>query len=91
MNLIRIEDLCVNYGAKAVLHGVDLNVNAGEIVTVVGPNGSGKTSLLRAIIGATSPQKGKITLKDNLKIGYVPQRLNFDSSLPMTVERFMHL
>jgi len=91
MNLIRIENLCVNYGAKAVLHGVDLNVNAGEIVTVVGPNGSGKTSLLRAIIGATSPQKGKITLKDNLKIGYVPQRLNFDSSLPMTVERFMHL
>ena len=63
MNLIRIENLCVNYGAKAVLHGVDLNVNAGEIVTVVGPNGSGKTSLLRAIIGATSPAKRK----DNIK------------------------
>ena len=91
MNLISIENIYVNYGAKNVLHGVDLSIDEGEIVTIVGPNGSGKTSLLRAIIGATSLQKGKITLKDNLKMGYVPQRLNFDSSLPMTVERFMHL
>ena len=91
MNLISIENLCVSYGAKSVLHGVDLRIDAGEVVTIVGPNGSGKTSLLRSIIGAKTPQKGTIALKPGIKIGYVPQRLNFDYSLPMTVERFMKL
>ena len=91
MNLISIKNLCVSYCAKSVLHGVDLKIDAGEVVTIVGPNGSGKTSLLRSIIGAKTPQRGTIALKPGIKIGYVPQRLNFDYSLPMTVERFMKL
>jgi zinc transport system ATP-binding protein len=66
-------------------------LEAGEIVTIVGPNGSGKTSLFRAIIGATEAAEGKITLKPGLKIGYVPQRLHIDPTLPITVERFMRL
>ena len=60
-------------------------------MTIVGPNGSGKTSLLKAIIGAVEPAKGCVTLKPGLKIGYVPQRLNFNPTLPITVERFMRL
>ena len=91
MSLIEVKNLAVTYGANTVLKGVSLTLNAGEIVTIVGPNGSGKTSLFRAIIGATEPESGEIILQPNLKIGYVPQRLHIDSTLPITVDRFMRL
>jgi len=91
MSLIAIKNLSVNYGTRNVLHTVSLTVEPGEIVTIVGPNGSGKTSLLRAIIGATQPAAGRITRRPGLRIGYVPQRLHIDPTLPITVERFMRL
>ncbi|MEO0503148.1 MAG: metal ABC transporter ATP-binding protein, partial [Pseudomonadota bacterium] len=81
----------VAYGANTVLRHVALTLEPGEIVTIVGPNGSGKTSLLRAIIGATEPASGQISLQPGLRIGYVPQRLHIDQTLPITVERFMKL
>jgi zinc transport system ATP-binding protein len=64
-------------------------IEPGEIVTIVGPNGSGKTSLLRAIIGAIEPVAGEVRRKPGLRIGYVPQRLHIDPTLPITVERFL--
>ena len=91
MNLISVDDLSVNYGANTVLRNVGLTVESGEIVTIVGPNGSGKTTLFRAIIGATPPTVGRITLKPGLRIGYVPQRLHIDPTLPITVKRYMRL
>ena len=60
MSLIQVEDLTVRYGASTALSGVSLHVEPGEIVTIVGPNGSCKTSLLRAIIGAVKPVKGRV-------------------------------
>ena len=91
MSIISVENLSVRYGANTVLRDVGLTVEPGEIVTIVGPNGSGKTSLLRAIIGATPPAVGHVTLKPGLKIGYVPQRLHIDPTLPITVKRYMRL
>ncbi len=91
MSLITVKNLSVAYGANTVLSNVALDIEPGEIVTIVGPNGSGKTSLLRAIIGATVPARGEISLKPGLKIGYVPQRLHIDPTLPITVDRFMRL
>ena len=91
MSLITVENLSVKYGTNFVLKKINLEIKSGEIVTIVGPNGSGKTSLIKAIIGAVQPADGKINLKSNLKIGYIPQRLNFDTTLPITVKRFMTL
>ncbi|MEL7132905.1 MAG: metal ABC transporter ATP-binding protein [Pseudomonadota bacterium] len=91
MTLISVNTLSVAYGAHTVLRDVTLSLERGEIVTIVGPNGSGKTSLLRAIIGAATPVRGSVTLKPGVKIGYVPQRLSIDQTLPITVERFMRL
>lgn len=90
-SLITVQNLSVGYGANTVLHDVTLSVEAGEIVTIVGPNGSGKTSLLKAIIGAARPTSGQVQLKPGLRIGYVPQTLHIDATLPITVERFMSL
>lgn len=91
MNLVHVEDLSVSYGARKVLSRVSLVVDPGEIVTIVGPNGSGKTSLLRAIIGAVKPDQGRVTLGDGVKIGYVPQKLHIDETLPITASRFLKL
>ncbi|MEP1535421.1 MAG: metal ABC transporter ATP-binding protein [Paracoccaceae bacterium] len=91
MSLVQVENLSVRYGAKTVLSHVSLRIDAGEIVTIVGPNGSGKTSLLRAIIGAVKPAQGHITHGSGVKIGYVPQKLHIDETLPITVSRFLKL
>lgn len=91
MSLVHVQDLSVSYGAKTVLSHVSLRIEPGEIVTIVGPNGSGKTSLLRAIIGAVKPARGRVTHSRNLRLGYVPQRLHIDPTLPITVARFLRL
>lgn len=91
MTLVEIDNLSLRYGARAVLSHVSLRIEPGEIVTIVGPNGSGKTSLLRAIIGAVRPAQGRVVKASDLKIGYVPQRLHIDDTLPITVERFLKL
>lgn len=91
MRLITIEGLGVRLGGQQVLHHVDLTLDAGEIVTIVGPNGSGKSTLLRAVVGAVKPGTGRITRKPGLRIGYVPQKLHLDHTLPLTVHRFLDL
>ncbi len=89
--LIEVQNLCVGYGNKEVLRNVNLSLGKNEIVTIVGPNGSGKTTLFKSIIGSTTISSGKVLIRPNLKIGYVPQVLNIDRSLPLTVERFLSL
>lgn len=89
--LIEVQNLCVGYGNKEVLRNVNLSLSKNEIVTIVGPNGSGKTTLFKSIIGSTRILSGKVLIRPNLKIGYVPQVLNIDRSLPLTVERFLSL
>ena len=89
--LIKISNLEVKYGSKFVLKNMNLSLKAGEIVTIVGPNGSGKTTLFKAIIGTVPVSKGTIEVKPNLRIGYVPQQLKIDQTLPITVERFLKL
>lgn len=91
MSLVDVNNLSVRYGAKTVLSHVSLSVARGEIVTIVGPNGSGKTSLLRAIIGAVKPSHGQVRLGDDVRVGYVPQKLHIDETLPITVARFLKL
>lgn len=91
MSLVTVENLSVRYGARTVLSHVSMRVAQGEIVTIVGPNGSGKTSLLRAIIGAVKPSEGRVVLGEGVTLGYVPQRLHIDETLPITVSRFLKL
>ena len=91
MSLIALEDMSVTYGGNRVLSRVNLSIEPGEIVTVVGPNGSGKSTLLRSVIGALTPTGGTVTRAPGLRIGYVPQKLHIDPTLPLTVRRFLSL
>ncbi|WP_058246164.1 metal ABC transporter ATP-binding protein [Tropicibacter naphthalenivorans] len=89
--LVEVKGLTVRVGDRPVLDNVNFAMQPREIVTVVGPNGSGKSTFLRSLIGAVKPSSGKITRKKGLRLGYVPQGLRLDPSLPMTVDRFLSL
>lgn len=89
--LVQTLDLGVRLGGHIALSHVDFSISAGEIVTIIGPNGSGKTTLLRVVIGALRPDSGRVERRKDLVIGYVPQKLNIDPTLPLTVKRFLSL
>lgn len=89
--LIEGHGLMVKRGSAQVLRDVDFRIEPREIVTVVGPNGSGKSTLLKALIGAVPVAQGRVVRKAGLRLGYVPQSLQIDPSLPMTVGRFLDL
>lgn len=91
MSLISLKNLSVRYGGNTVLSDVSFDITSGEIVTIVGPNGSGKSTLLRSVIGAQKPSCGTVTRQPGLRIGYVPQKLHIDPTLPLTVRRFLSL
>lgn len=90
-SLIEAHGLSVRYGRQTVLHNVDLSIEPGEIVTIVGPNGSGKTSLVRALIKAVAADRGTVRHAPDLRIGYVPQQLGIDRTMPITVASFLTL
>lgn len=91
MTLIAAEGMTVRRGGAAVLDRVSLQVAPGEIVTLIGPNGAGKTTLLRALLGIERLAEGRVVRRPGLAVGYVPQRLAIDRSLPMTARRFLSL
>jgi len=89
--LVDIRDLSVSLGGRAVLRSVDLTLPPGRVTTLVGPNGAGKTTLLRAILDLAPPSGGEIRRRPGLRIGYMPQRLMIDRTLPLDVRRFLDL
>ncbi|MFS4583553.1 ATP-binding cassette domain-containing protein [Phaeobacter sp. C3_T13_0] len=91
MSLVALTDITVQHNANPVLRNVNFSITAGEIVTIVGPNGSGKSTFLRTVIGALKPTGGSVARIDDLRIGYVPQKLHIDPTLPLTVRRFLSL
>ena len=74
--IIKLDNVVVSYDRNVILPGVSLNVNEGDFIAVTGPNGGGKTSLLRVILGLVMPESGKVCYYDNgkcvkkLNIGY---------------------
>jgi zinc transport system ATP-binding protein len=90
-NLVTLENIIVAFGQRRVLSDISLNLRAGKILTLLGPNGAGKSTLVRAVLGLVAPDSGMIKREKNLRIGYVPQKLHLDATLPLTVGRFMRL
>ena len=88
--VIDINDLCFSYSGKEVLHEINLRVNKNDFVVVIGPNGGGKTTLLKLVLGLLKPTRGSILLNgkplgsNNATIGYVPQQINHNLSFPAT-------
>lgn len=99
-NIIEVKDLSFSYEDHKVLEGVNLNIHKGDYLGVVGPNGGGKTTLIKIILGLLKPDSGEIKLFDKPlkqfsdweKIGYVAQKAtNFDPAFPITVSEVVAL
>ncbi|PID93427.1 MAG: zinc ABC transporter ATP-binding protein [Bacteroidetes bacterium] len=90
--LLTLKNISVGYERQAVLKNISLTVNRGDFIGIIGPNGGGKTTLLKLILGLLKPWQGKIimdshmTLAKEKAIGYLPQYNNFDRQFPITVK-----
>ncbi len=89
--LLTARDIHFARAGRTILEGIDLDLAPGEIVTLIGPNGAGKTTLVRILLGLERPDRGTITRRAGLSVGYAPQRFDRDPAIPMTVARFLAL
>ncbi len=87
--LVSLQDAGIRREGRFLVRGVRFDVRRGEIVTLIGPNGAGKSTSAKMAIGVFEPDEGRVWRASRLKVGYVPQKLNIDHSLPLTVRRLM--
>lgn len=89
--LVEVAGAGVRRGGRWLVESVDLKIRRGEIVTLIGPNGSGKSTTAKMITGVLKPDAGAVRRRADLRVGYVPQKLAIDWTLPLTVHRLMTL
>ncbi len=89
--LLKAENISLHINQRKILDNISLSIKPGEILTLIGPNGSGKTSLVRVLLGLVKADQGQLQKKPKLVIGYVPQKMHIDAALPMTVKRFIQM
>ncbi len=89
--LLLASDISLTLNGHVILHKVSVSVAPGQIVTLIGPNGAGKTTLVRIILGLLRPDSGQVRWRPGVRIGYMPQRLKVEETLPLTVQRFITL
>lgn len=83
LHVLEVEGLSVRFGRTAILGDLSFAVSAGDSLAIIGPNGSGKTVLFKALIGSV-PYQGIIRWAPGTRIGYVPQKLDIERDLPLT-------
>lgn len=90
-SLVTLKNAGIYRSGKWLVRGVAMTVEPGEIVTLIGPNGSGKSTTAKIALGVLNPDEGTAIRRPTMRIGYVPQKLAIDWTLPLTVSRFMSL
>lgn len=89
--LLSLDQVVVDLGGTRALDNISLSLLPGQVTTLIGPNGAGKTTLARVALGSLKPNGGRVTRRPGLRLGYMPQRLHIDASMPLTVDRFLWL
>lgn len=89
--LLSLDNVGIQRSEKWLVRGVSMDINPGEIVTIIGPNGSGKSTTAKTALGIMTPDEGVVHHKPNLNVSYVPQKLEINWTLPLTVNRFLQL
>jgi zinc transport system ATP-binding protein len=89
--LVSLRGIGLEFKQRTILDQITFDIHRREILTIIGPNGAGKSCLLKIILGLYPPSRGDLRRSSGLSIGYMPQKLTVDPSLPLTVERFLSL
>ena len=89
--LVALDKVNKSFAGKLVLENVSIQLKQGEITTLIGPNGAGKSTLVRIVLGLLKPDSGTIKRTADLKVGYMPQKLVIDPTLPISTCRFLQL
>lgn len=89
--ILSAQNLKVKRAGKKIIDDVSMSINKNDFITIIGPNGAGKSMLLKCLLGFYKPDSGKIWSKKNIRIGYVPQRLEFNYTLPINAKDFVLL
>lgn len=87
-NILTVKNLNVSFDGRVVLKNVNFTLERGENLAVIGPNGSGKTVLLKALLGII-PYRGEISWAPDAKLGYVPQKIEADRHLPVNLTNLL--
>lgn len=87
--LIWSKSVTLKKGSQVILSHVDFECHPQEIVTLIGPNGAGKSTLIKVLLGLQAPTSGQVGRQKGLVVGYAPQSVIIDPTLPITVERFL--
>ncbi|CCF78260.1 ABC-type Zn2+ transport systems ATPase component [Wolbachia endosymbiont of Onchocerca ochengi] len=85
-SVLKIENLTLAYNNKKILDDINLSMKKGDVVTILGPNGGGKTSLVKVVAGINKNYTGSIIFADDMRISYMPQNFSISSLMPITVE-----
>lgn len=89
--LLHLDNAGIERNGRWLVRNITLDLHRGEIVTLIGPNGSGKSTTAKLALGIHKPDEGSVKREKHLRIGYVPQKITIDPSLPLTVERMMRM
>lgn len=89
--LISAHNITLSIQDKLILDAISIDIHPAEIVTLIGPNGAGKSSLIKCLLGIMPVTRGNVSRQENLRIGYMPQKLHIDESFPITVSGFLSL
>lgn len=91
MTLASLENIGLKINGRQIINNISLHLNKGEITTLIGPNGGGKTSIVRILLGVLQATSGYVKKDTNIKIGYMPQKIVVDKTIPMTAKSFLKL
>ena len=92
--LVSVKNLGMTFSNRQVLKDLNFKIERGSMTSLIGPNGVGKTTLVRILIGSLQPTAGELTFspdKQSLNIGYVPQFRNLEAEYPLSIRSFVSL
>lgn len=89
--IIELKNVGLTINQQKIIERISLQLKKGQITTLIGPNGGGKTSIARVLLGILKPTSGEVVKNSKMKIGYMPQKIEIDKTIPMSGRDFIQL